>query len=90
MIEFEVYPEKPDDKAIVARYWAMDEDGKFVEQVAALSNFSRHRHHIALLPFEIDMMSKDHRLRRCTPARHLLLLPNSECNNTLRIDSDKP
>lgn len=33
MIEFEVYSEKPDDKAIVARYWAMGEDGKFVEQV---------------------------------------------------------
>lgn len=36
MIEFEVYSEKPDDKAIVARYWAMGEDGKFVEQVTDL------------------------------------------------------
>ena len=38
-----------------------------------LTNFSRHRHRKAALPFEIDMMSKDRRFRRCIRVRHLLL-----------------
>ena len=55
-----------------------------------LTNFSRHRHRRAPLRFDIDMMSKDRRLRRCIRVRHLLLRLGSECNSTLRIDSDKP
>lgn len=58
--------------------------------LAVLANFSRHSHHRAPLPFEIDKMSKDRRLRRCIRVRHLLLLRGSECSNTLRIDSDMP
>ena len=55
-----------------------------------LASLSRHRHRRVLLLFEIGMLSKDRRLRRCIRVRYILLLLGSECNNTLRIDSDKP
>lgn len=36
MIEFEIYSESPADKKLVARYWAMNENGKFIDNVCDL------------------------------------------------------
>jgi transcription elongation factor Elf1 len=36
MVEFEVYSENPADKELVVRYWAVNDDGKFVEPVTDL------------------------------------------------------
>lgn len=36
MIEFEIYSDSPADEKLVARYWAMDESGKFIDNVSGL------------------------------------------------------
>ncbi|NLY27107.1 MAG: hypothetical protein GX049_06085 [Alcaligenaceae bacterium] len=36
MIKFEILTDDPADQELVARYWAMDEDGKFIENVSDL------------------------------------------------------
>ncbi len=35
-IVFEVYSDKEIDRGLVSRYWAQDEEGKFVEKVSDL------------------------------------------------------
>ena len=36
VIDVEIYSDDPDDHVLVDRYWAMNEDGKFKENVADL------------------------------------------------------
>lgn len=36
MVEFEIYSDNPADKELIVRYWAVNDDGKFVEHVTDL------------------------------------------------------